>query len=211
MPRPVSSRSANPKRFATGCCTPPDGSRSTPAARSCASQRTGHGPASSPPRSRDYASCQHPLADLRGRSTTRASGRAPRRQSAADPLSRKSAADRRFGSGPGSTAGPPSRRRPQPTPSNPKQCNQLSPTRGYCTIASGEALGSGGAPAIVTVAAKDLVSLGGVYARVPPWYRAAPCFDSPRGLLAETLSALLVATSRAQLDAGRQPSRTRSG
>ena len=36
---------------------------STPAARSCASQRTGHGPASSPPRSPGYASCQHPPAD----------------------------------------------------------------------------------------------------------------------------------------------------
>ena len=39
------SRSANRKRSATGCCTPPAGSPSTPAARSCASRRTGHGPA----------------------------------------------------------------------------------------------------------------------------------------------------------------------
>ena len=43
--------------------TPPGGSRSTPAARSCASQRIGHGPVSSLPRSPGYTSCQHPPAN----------------------------------------------------------------------------------------------------------------------------------------------------
>jgi hypothetical protein len=42
----ASWRSANPKPFATGCCTPLVGSPSTPAGRSCASKPAGHGPTS---------------------------------------------------------------------------------------------------------------------------------------------------------------------
>ena len=65
----ASLRSANPKRCATGCCTPPGGSRSTPAARSCASRPTGHGPTSSPLPSRASGRYPHPPAERRPNTT----------------------------------------------------------------------------------------------------------------------------------------------
>ena len=126
----ASSRSANRKRCATGCCTPPAGSPSTPAARSCASRRTGHGPASSPPRSPGYASSHHPPADhQRRRQRTQ---RRPTRRRAPASLSRKPepaplATNQRVR--PALSAAT----RPEDLAS-PRTVTSRSPTPGYCTI-----------------------------------------------------------------------------
>ena len=54
---------ANPRRCATGCCTPPAGWPSTPAAPRCACKPAGPGPVSSPPPSRACTRSRHPPPD----------------------------------------------------------------------------------------------------------------------------------------------------
>jgi hypothetical protein len=64
---PASSPPANPRHCATGCCTPPPGSSSTPAARPCACNATGPGPPPSRSPSSAWPRSHHPRTEPRPR------------------------------------------------------------------------------------------------------------------------------------------------
>ena len=83
--RPANSPRPSPSGCATGCCTSPPGSRSTPARAKLRLQAPGPGPANSPPPSPASKRCPPPPADP-ARQTTATDHRTARRPRHAIPL-----------------------------------------------------------------------------------------------------------------------------